>query len=152
MEPEKFKLHPLTEQVLKGNLAGFIERLIDPAIRLPMEMEALSRALFWLRQLPLKTNGIYGTISISIRANKESQYAELAFTDDGLEIISGGNIDSGSGSDSYSEVELSLLPGYENDIDEYKVRQWIGIARSILSAGGKLEIEGLADEELYGVE
>jgi hypothetical protein len=70
------------------------------------QIVGLAHALYALERLPAITSGVWVEFSVCLRVEidfKEMRYIEFRISDERFEILRGGSIDLGAGSDSYSD-------------------------------------------------
>ena len=110
----------------------------------PDQIVGIGHALHGLGRLPLRTPGLDVYISLSIKNESGAEEYELYFTEDELVTTSGGYVDSGCGSDSFSGPSFRVETGFR----EYQLssENWPDIFREM--TGAKLEVENCSNDSI----
>jgi len=110
----------------------------------PNQIVGIGHALHGLGRLPLRTPGLDVYISLSIINESGAEEYELYLSDDQLVTTSGGYVDSGCGSDSFSGPSFRVETGFR----EYQLssENWPDFFREM--TGAKLEVENCSNDSI----
>jgi hypothetical protein len=111
----------------------------------PSQIVGVGHALHGLGRLPLRTPGLDIHISLAIKGEGGAEEYELYFTEDQLLTTSGGYIDSGHGSDSFSGTTYSVEVGYR-EYEGFGIAIWPEVFSEMTAA--ELKVEDCSDDSL----
>ncbi len=130
-----------------GQVTKAIRSLLDRPDLIPSQIVAIKRTLFGLGRLPLRTPGLDVHLSLVDSINNNSTSYDLYLSSDHFAVTSGGFMDYGFGTDSFSgptfEVD-SVSRVYTCEMSG--VEEWTQIFCEMKFA--ELRVEDLSDDNL----
>jgi hypothetical protein len=130
------------EQVTKA-----VRALLERPDLSPRQIVSIGRALHGLGRLPLRTPGLDIHIALVINNTSGGETYELFFRDDHFITTSGGFVDFGQGSDSFTGTTFSVEKGYR-DLEgwHFGAPEWPDMFSQM--QGAELKIEDGSEDKL----
>jgi hypothetical protein len=130
-----------------GQVIEAVKKLLHRSDLTPQQIVSIGRALHGLNRLPLRTPGLDVHLALVINNESGAESYDLFLSEDRFATESGGYVNSGHGSDSFSgptfevESEYRGLEGWH-----FGVLEWPKAFSQL--DGAELKIEDISDDSL----
>jgi hypothetical protein len=130
-----------------GKVIEAVRKLLSRPDLTPRQIVGIGHALHGLNRLPLRTSGLDVELSLLMQNESGAESYDLYFTVDGFRTDSGGYVDFGPGSDSFSGPSFEVEPEYRGEEGwSFGSLEWPAAFSEM--SGAELRVVDLSDDRL----